>query len=100
MFCKKCGKEVKEGTVFCGFCGASTGQAAGPQKQSALPPIAGGPGAAAAGASAGKGSIGELLVKNRLAAICGGFGSYYYTGSSTFQKAVRYHWGMEWRVWI
>lgn len=72
MFCKKCGKEVKEGTVFCGFCGASTGQAAGPQKQSALPPIAGGPGAAAAGASAGKGSIGELLVKNRLAAICGG----------------------------
>lgn len=69
MFCKKCGKEVKEGTVFCGYCGAPVGQTTGPQQQSAFPPMGGGQSVAAAGTPAGKGGIGELLAKNKLLAI-------------------------------
>ncbi len=69
MFCKKCGKEVKEGTVFCGYCGAPVGQTAGPQQQSAFPPVGGGGQSVAA---AGKGGIGELLDKNKLLVIGAG----------------------------
>lgn len=39
MFCKKCGKEVKEGTAFCGHCGDPMNQSGG---QGTLPPMNGG----------------------------------------------------------
>lgn len=67
MFCKKCGKEVKEGTAFCGHCGAPMNQSGG---QGTLPPMNGGFGTIGSGSLAGnssenKSSSGGSVGKNK-----------------------------------
>lgn len=68
MFCKKCGKEVKEGAAFCDSCGAPMNQGGG--QQGTLPPMNTGYGAIGSGSLAGGGSgTGNANGKNKMIII-------------------------------
>lgn len=106
MFCKKCGKEVKEGTAFCGHCGAPMNQSGG---QGALPLAGGGFGTIGSGSLVGnssenKNSPGGSMGKNKLFAIGAaaavlvlviGLGAALFSGKSGKADSIEGTWKWE-----
>lgn len=104
MFCKKCGKEVKEGTAFCGHCGAPMNQSGG---QGTLPPMNGGFGTIGSGSLAGnssenKSSSGGSVGKNKpfvigaaVAVLVIGLGAILFLGKFGKADSIEGTWRWE-----